>query len=149
VILGVPMPIALMAGYCTFVGAVCLGLIPMAYRALSTLAAAQQQTTIPPDIRRKPNYVAVRLMHEYHLNDAAKLWCDFDQNENGTHESQSWQEALSAAIQRGELKFKPKIPGLTDADERADPRWDTIVTRSALKEYAVSISQDPPFLRGG
>jgi hypothetical protein len=39
VVKGVPVPIAIMAGYCTFVGAVVLTLAPLAYRALSRIAA--------------------------------------------------------------------------------------------------------------
>jgi hypothetical protein len=34
-LIGVPLPIAIMAGYCTLVGAVYLAIAPMAYRAVA------------------------------------------------------------------------------------------------------------------
>jgi hypothetical protein len=48
------------------------------------------------DTRRKPNYIAIRLLHEYHLGDASRPWCDFDPGEHPTYESQSWLDAVLA-----------------------------------------------------
>ena len=53
VVRGVPVPIAIMAGYCTLAGGVVLAMAPVAYRAFSRIAAAP----VPHDaaIPQKPN----------------------------------------------------------------------------------------------
>jgi uncharacterized membrane protein YfcA len=52
VIQGVPLPIALMVGYCTLVGAVYLAMAPLAFRALSN-----STTSIPAEsAKTKPDY---------------------------------------------------------------------------------------------
>jgi hypothetical protein len=53
VVKGVPVPIAIMAGYCTIAGGVVLALSPLAYRTFSRIATA----TIPQDgsATPKPN----------------------------------------------------------------------------------------------
>jgi hypothetical protein len=141
VIQGVPTPIALMVGYCTFVGAVYLAMAPLAFRVLAASGANNAERKLP-----KPNYAAVRLMHEYTLAEASRLWCDLDQNGKSTHESESWSQALRAAVQRGELAFKPKYTAQAGV-EKKNPEWSTVIPRQALKEYAVMIKQDPIFLR--
>jgi hypothetical protein len=64
----VPTPIALMVGYCTFVGAVYLAMAPLAYRALaqSPVLKTEKKKTIP-------NYVAWRHLESYEIRDASKL----------------------------------------------------------------------------
>jgi hypothetical protein len=141
VLIGVPLPIAIMAGYCTFVGAVYLGLAPLMYRVLAQVPVKISSSRKPPP----PNYTAVRLMHEYELIDASKLWCDMHPQVQHTFDSESWFQALRAAIQSKELEFIPKYSG-QDFKERKEPTWDTRVSREALKKYAASINQNPRFL---
>jgi hypothetical protein len=69
---GVPGPILLMAAYCTLVGVVYLAMVPMAYRVLIAVQT-KPQIEAQADMRRKPNYVAIRLLHEYRLADASTL----------------------------------------------------------------------------
>jgi hypothetical protein len=141
VILGVPLPIALMVAYCTLVGAVYLTMAPLAFRVLALSGANKVERK-----SLKPNYAAVRLMHEYALSEASRLWCDIDQHEKATHESESWYQALRAAVQRGELPFKPKITSQAFM-EKKNPEWSTVVTRQGLKDYSAKINHDPIFLR--
>jgi hypothetical protein len=141
VILGVPLPIALMVGYCTLIGAVYLAMAPLAFRVLATSGAVRVEKKF-----LKPNYDAVRLMHEYTLRDASRLWCDIDQNDKATHESESWYQALRAAVQRGEISFKPRITS-QGFSEKKNPEGATINARQALQKYAVKIKKDPIFLR--
>jgi hypothetical protein len=148
VMIGVPGPILLMAGYCTLVGAVYLAMAPLAYRVLSqspanTLAAKGPKRPEPP------NYPAVRLMHQYSLEAAGKLWADVDQNAQGTYDSESWYQVLKGAVQRSELPFEmaePRPRG-TVSREPGKIGYSTIVTRKNLQKFASSINQDPIFLR--
>jgi DNA-binding transcriptional LysR family regulator len=139
---GVPLPIALMVGYCTLVGAVYLAMAPLAYRALAQSPANSPQPKKP----KPPNYAAVRLMHQYTLSEASRLWCDIDQSASPTMESNSWEQALAAAIQRGDLGFIPKYTAQPHLEKRK-PEWSTIIPRSALQEFAAKIGQHPRFLR--
>jgi hypothetical protein len=141
VIQGVPVPIALMVGYCTLVGAIYMAMAPLAFRVLSAASGS-----VPKKDIFKPNYAAVRLMHEYTLKDASHLWCDIDQNGKNTRESEAWYQALTSAIQRGELEFEPKITAHYGRELR-NPEWSTRIPREALKKYAAKINQDPIFLR--
>lgn len=148
VILGVPLPIALMVGYCTLVGAVYLAMAPLAYRALAQ-SPANTRSVKSPKRPEPPNYPAVRLMHQYSLQAAGKLWADVDQNAQSTYDSESWFQVLKGAIQRGELLFESAAPRNRDVvvREQANPGYSTIVTRKNLQKFAVSINQDPTFLR--
>jgi hypothetical protein len=100
VIIGVPMPIALMAGYCTLVGAVYLAMAPLAYRAL-----AQSPANKPGKKKIVPNYVAWRHLESYNIADAAKLWCDIDPLGNGTTDSAAWAEAFKAEVKKETLEW--------------------------------------------
>jgi hypothetical protein len=138
---GIQLPLALMAGFCTLVGAVYLAMAPFAYRALFQVAA------IPKRERKKPNYVAIRLQHKYTLGPASRL--ELDPNTHGTHESQAWYETFVSAIQQGKLRFLPKKPHDRSMieHEKINPSWDTTITREEFKRYAASINENPPFLR--
>lgn len=143
VLIGVPFPIAVMAGFCTFVGAIYLTIAPIAYRVLAKAPAAQARKSEPP------NYAAVRLQHEYELGPASRLWCDVDPNETPTYDSKAWLETFQSAIKTGKLEFVPKdtYPASRIDSERNNPDRNTVVTRDALKKYAKSINQNPKFLR--
>jgi hypothetical protein len=146
---GIPLPLAILAGYCTLVAAVYLAMAPMAYRAL------RQMPIIKPARNDRPNYAAVRLQHQYSLAAASRLWVDLDPKAVATYDSQAWYETFVSAIQGGKLKFKPKKADPSDpisyerriAYEQQYPDLNTTVTREEFKRYAASINQDPAFLR--
>jgi hypothetical protein len=112
VIIGVPTPIALMAGYCTLVGAVYLAMAPLAYRALAQSPANKTEKD-----KITPNYVAWRHLESYEIGHAAKLWCDIDPNSTSTLDTNAWVAAFLAAVKKvhsrliiipaaGRLRFK-------------------------------------------
>jgi hypothetical protein len=70
---GVPLPIVLMVGYCTLVGAVYLTLAPFLYRLVSQ--AGIEEIRQPES---KPHYEAWRHVHELSVRQAAFLWCDVE-----------------------------------------------------------------------
>jgi len=144
---GIPIPLALMAGYCTLVGAVYLAMAPVAFRALRQTVSSRpaQKTVAAPKI----NYTAIRLQHQYTLLAASQLCVGLSPTSSTTnHDSNSWCETFSSAVQQGKLRFEPRW---TESDmikyERANPSVETIVRRDELKRYAASIGQDPIFLR--
>jgi hypothetical protein len=141
---GIPLPLALMAGYCTLVGAVYLAMAPFVYRVLR-----QTPIVTKPGEDNRPNYAAVRLQHQYSLGPASRLWVDLDPGAYATYDSQAWYETFVSAIQQGKLKFQPKFPRISDkiAYEKQHPDLDTTVTREEFKRYAASIGEDPVFLR--
>jgi hypothetical protein len=141
---GIPLPLALMAGYCTLVGAVYLAMAPLAYRVLR-----QTPFVTKPGEDNRPNYAAVRLQHQYSLGPASRLWVDLDPRAFATYDSQAWYETFVSAIQQGKLKFQPKFARYSDkiAYEKQHPDLNTTVTREEFKRYAASIGEDPAFLR--
>jgi len=140
---GVPLPLVLMAAYCTFVGAVYLAMAPAIIKTLSVA-----QTPLPIKGTNKPNYAAVKLIHRFTIGDAARLWCDIDQNAKGTYESVAWQEAFIAAVERGDLDFIPKSEDRRMQEyEKSRPDSSTIISRESLQEFAAANGQNPKFLR--
>jgi hypothetical protein len=140
---GIPLPLALMAGYCTLVGAVYLAMAPLAYRVLR-----QTPTVTKPGEDQRPNYAAVRLQHQYSLDHACRLWVDLDPGAGTTYDSQAWYRTFISAIQQGKLKFVPEDRRSERiALERQNPTRNTKVTREEFKRYAASIGEDPAFLR--
>lgn len=140
---GTPLPLVVMAGFCTLVGAVYLAMAPLVYRALRQMPNATK-----PGEDQKPNYAAVRLQHQYSLDHASRLWVDLDARAGSTYDSQAWYGTFVSAIQQGKLKFVPEDRRSERiALERQKPGRDTKVTREEFKRYAASIGQDPLFLR--
>jgi hypothetical protein len=141
---GIPLPLTLMAAYCTvvcaIVGATCLAMAPLAYRAFTQGAPARKRGAVI-------DFGPFRLQHQYPLGPASRLWVGLNPSANATYESQAWYATLQSAIQQGRLHILPSkaYPDL----ERKDPTWNTIVTRVELKRYAASIGEDPEFLRDG
>jgi hypothetical protein len=128
-ITGVPIPIAIMAAYCTFVGMVYLAIAPAAFRILTRTPTTQ--AALQDD---RPNYEAWKHVDVFTIQQAAHLWCDLDPNRPGTLDTAAWQRALGAAIQKGELKSK--LSGGV-----------TIITRESLKEFGKKHRYDRKFLR--
>jgi hypothetical protein len=140
---GTPLPLVVMAGFCTLVGAVYLAMAPLVYRALR-----QMPIVTKPGEDQRPNYAAVRLQHQFSLDHASRLWVDLDARAGATYDSQAWYGAFVSAIQQGKLKFVPEHrQSERIASERQNPGGDTKVTREEFKRYAASIGQDPLFLR--
>lgn len=61
VIARVPVPILVMAAYCTLAGGVCLSVVPLAYRALSRISVLE------PTIDNKPDIEVWRYKEEFWL----------------------------------------------------------------------------------
>lgn len=141
---GVPLPIALMVGYCTLVGAVYLGMAPLAYRALAQ-SPANASTK-----RRPPNYKACRLASDYSLKDAAHLWCDIDPVDKGTYDTVAWFKILKEKVQDGTFELNShwtKSETRMRDRERRDADLDVRITRASLQAFAKAIGEDPRFLR--
>jgi len=142
VIVGVPMPIALMAGYCTLVGAVYLAMAPLAYRALSHTpanAAPKKKVVIP-------NYAAWRHLDAYEMQDAAKLWSNVDPNSPSTNESVAWFEVFKAKVIKKEFEIVCKNASTKDY-EYSEPHEFTKIKKTSLKKFAADHGYDPIFLR--
>jgi hypothetical protein len=129
VITGIPIPIAIMAGYCTFVGAVYLTMAPAAFRLL-----AKNPTTGAAHKDEPPNYEAWKHVDKFTLPTAAHLWCDIDPDAGDTYDTRAWARAFASAVQRGELKTISVSGGI-------------VVTRAALKDFAKLHKYDKRFLR--
>jgi hypothetical protein len=129
--IGIPLPLAMMAGFCTLVGAVYLAMAPAVYRVLL-------RTGVPPQspVADAPNYEAWRHVDRFTLNQAAHLWCDLDPDRSDTFDTSAWVRAFAAAIRKGQLK-SISVSG------------PLIVTRDALKDFARLNKYDPRFLRDG
>jgi hypothetical protein len=144
-VLGVPLPIALMVGYCTLVGAVYLAMAPLAYRAL-----AQSPANAPNDENKKvvPNYAAWRHLETYEIRHAAKLWCGVDPAQESTLDTNAWTHAFIAAVKKGDLKLDYNSSDRTmQAHEELNPLSDAKITRASLQSFAKTKGYDPIFLR--
>jgi hypothetical protein len=145
---GLPIPLALMAGYCTLVGAVYFAMAPLAYRALVAV-----QVKAPPKVAKNIlapiNLTPIRLQHQYELGAASRLWVGLSPNSsNSTQESSAWYETFVSAIQQNKLDISARhIERRLIEAEKSNPDWTTIVSRKEFQRYAASIGQDPPFLR--
>ena len=77
-ITGVPIPIAVMAGFCTLVGAVYLMMAPAIFQSLVRPLKEQTNTHKPEKI--SPDYKAWGHIQRLTIFQAAHLWCDRDPN---------------------------------------------------------------------
>jgi hypothetical protein len=143
VIIGVPIPIALMAGYCTLVGAVYLAMAPLAYRALANSPAnsSAPRSKIPPDYR------LWRLKQMLTLSQAAHLWNDREPTiVVNTPDVVGIFELLKEAVQSHAMPIVLS-PGSNLQIDTAYPDKSTRVTREHLKQFAKKHGYDPTFLR--
>jgi hypothetical protein len=150
VITGVPIPIAIMAGYCTLIGAVYLTMAPMILRSLMRpieIAAGQENQAKK---KAKPNYAAIRHIEIFTLGAVSRLWVDIDPNEGSNLETRAWLEALEDAVRRKEIPIVSRHKEY-DRDlkvyEIEHPDMDTKVTKAALRQFAKRHKYDPRFLR--
>lgn len=139
---GVSVPLALMGGYCTIVAGIILCAVQLVLAQLNARPS-------PAQAPRKPNYAAWKLVSTLNVSNASRLWCDIEPGHPYTQESAAWSAAILDAIKSGALPIIPK-PHATEemlARERANPGWNTEVTREALKSWALAHGHCPAFLR--
>ena len=155
--LEVPYPLAIMAGYCTFIASACLCVALMVLRKTSTKVEQPVSSTGPDTTnttttaaaRGKPNYAAWKLVSKFSVSDASRLWCDIEPGCPATQESIAWAHAILDAIKRGELTIIPRS-GLSEAmrgPEQVNPSWTTEVGRESLKTWAQANGHAPRFLQ--
>jgi hypothetical protein len=139
---GVSVPLALMGGYCTIVAGIILCVAQLSLTGLNAAApvAAQPQG--------RPNYAAWKLVNKLNVSNASRLWCDIEPGHPYTQESVAWSAAMFDAIKSGVLPIVAKAHATADmiARERANPGWNTEVTRQALKAWAKAHGHRPAFL---
>jgi hypothetical protein len=144
-VLGVPKPIAFMAGFCTLVGAVYLAMAPLVYRVL-----AQSPSNRSPQMKTAPDYKAWSLIKLIRLGDAAHLWCDRDPNvTSDAPEIDTWLNVFKDAVRHRELPVTLGDWADKNAIRQATmfPDGATTVKRSDLIQYAKAKGYDPRFLR--
>jgi hypothetical protein len=139
----VPAPIAIMAGYCTSAAALC------ATAALRTKLAPTPSEA--PVVASGPttHFEAWRLVKKFSVSDASRLWCELEPGSTVTQETIAWARVMLDAISRGELAMVERAGLRKEAieHERNNPSWHTEVTREALTAWAKSHGFDPRFLR--
>jgi hypothetical protein len=143
---GVSVPVALMGGYCTIVAGIILCAVQIVLAHLATLQAERPAAV---QVQRKPNYDAWKLVKTLSVSNASRLWCDIEPGHPYTQESMAWSAAIMDAIKSGALPIIPK-PHATEemtARERANPGWNTEVTREALQAWAKAHGHCPAFLQ--
>ena len=139
---GVSVPLALMGGYCTIVAGIILCVAQLMLTHVNTSPA-------PAHAPRKPNYAAWKLVNKLNVSNASRLWCEIEPGHPYTQESAAWTAALLDAIKSGALPISPKAHATKEmiAQERANPGWNTEVSRDALKTWAKAHGHCPTFLR--
>lgn len=143
IVIGVPLPIAIMAGFCALVGAVYLAMAPLAFKVLTKPQASNPE----PDLA----YDAWRLVPQMAVRDAAYLWVDIEPDNTNfvPPKVSAWIRALTIAIRDGELEFvlqPTEVAGKAEQQKR-NADWSTFVTRTALQEYCKNKNLHPRFLR--
>lgn len=138
---GVSYPIAMMAGYCTLVGSLCL------LAALLSISAPSMEATAAP-VKPSATAAAWKFVNTFSVTDASRLWCNIEPGSLVTQESIAWARAILDAISRGELPIVEKAGRNQESlnRERNNPNWHTEITRSALKSWASSHGYIPNFL---
>jgi hypothetical protein len=112
---------------------------------ISELEAALAQYQKPA-----PDYEAWRHVDRLTLREAAFLWCDLSPGPSMPPNVQAWFNALSSAIQRGELPFEHQPHAFSHTErqlEKKGPTLITVVMRTALQRFARANNHHPIFLR--
>ena len=140
--LGVVYPIAIMAGYSTFVATVCLALI----WSKGPIFEAEQDPQAKASARVSGAWKHVSKLR---VSDAARLWCDVEPGAMLTQEVIAWGCVLVDAIENGELPcIRSEAQHKGSASYSYDkPHWSTEVTRDALKAWARTRGFSPSFLQ--
>jgi hypothetical protein len=144
VVRGVPVPIAIMAGYCTLAGGVVLAMAPVAYRAFSRIAAAP----VPHDAetRQKPNADVWRRLPKFTLGEAACLLADVvPSGKIPDNEAYAWFQTLCAEIQSKQIVFIPSSLEIV-AGGGIPPVESVEISREELQRFAERQNIRPRFL---
>jgi hypothetical protein len=146
VIIGVPKPIAIMAGYCTIVGGVYLTVFPLAYRAFSRIATAPvaQGTSTP----QKPNAAAWQHLPKFTLAQAACLLADVTPvRPIPEGDAQAWFATLDAEIQSKKIAYiRSSYDKNFTFKDGYHPHSDTEIGRAELQCFAERHGIRPRFL---
>lgn len=148
VVRGVPVPIAIMAGYCTIAGAAVLTVAPLAYRAFSRMAAAPA----PHDAAapQKPNATVWQHVPQFSLYQAACLLADVTPayaSSKMEGDVQAWFETLRAEILLKKMAYISSVFDHTRTYKGLyRPNWETEVSREELQRFAERHDIRPRFL---
>jgi hypothetical protein len=153
IIIGVPKPIVIMAGYCTIAGTVVLAMAPLAFQAFSRMAAANvsQDATAP----RKPNAAVWHHLPKFTLYQAACLLADITPASELNFytlegDALAWQDALSAEMQSGQISYIATRSDVKMFEVGQGDFWrpgqDTEIDREELKRFAERHGIRPRFL---
>jgi hypothetical protein len=143
IITGMSAPFVITAGFCTFTGAVYLGMAPMAYRAL------RRMQVIP--LSQKPNHDLWRQVPNLHLLEAACLLADAEPNSGLIETGQPgyvWFRTLCEAIVSKEIEH---VPAPQDQFATSPSGWyqpypGTVISRDSLLAFARKRKIERPFL---
>jgi hypothetical protein len=145
IIIGVPKPIAIMAGYCTIVGGVFLTVFPLAYRAFSRITTSP----VPAAVPQKPNAATWKHVPKFNLSQAACLLADITPVwyiPEGS-DAHAWFHTLRAEIQSKKI---PYISSIHDTQHTLEdgyhPYEGTEISRCELQRFAERHSLRPRFL---
>jgi hypothetical protein len=146
VIIGVPTPIAIMAGYCTLAGGICLALSPLAYRALSRIATSP----VPPDTAapEKPNAATWQHVPKFALYQAACLLADIiPVFRIPKGDAEAWYDTFRAEIRSKEIAYIPSIHDSRKTyPDGYHPDGNTEITRAEFQRFAERHDIRPRFL---
>jgi hypothetical protein len=147
IIIGVPKPIAIMAGYCTIVGGVYLTVFPLAYRAFSRIVAfpVSSDATVP----QKPSAATWQHVPQFTLYQAACLLAEVTPvlGRSLEGDAEAWFVTLCAEIRSKEL---PYIRSIHDKNytfkDGYHPHRDTEISRAEFQRFAERHGIRPRFL---
>jgi hypothetical protein len=146
-IIGVPTPIAIMAGYCTIVGGVYLTVLPLAYRAFSRIATspAPHDAAVP----QKPSAATWQHVPQFTLYQAACLLAEVTPvlGRSLEGDAEAWFVTLCAEIRSKKL---PYIRSIHDHQysfkDGYHPHRDTEISRAEFQRFAERHGIRPRFL---
>jgi hypothetical protein len=146
VVRGVPVPIAIMAGYCTIAGAVVLTMVPLAYRAFSRMGVAP----VPRDAvtSQKPNAAVWQHLPKFSLYQAACLLADVTPVwKIPEGDAQAWYNALRAEIQSRQVAYiHSSVDNQRTWAGAYHPDEGTQISREELQRFAERHGIRPRFL---
>lgn len=151
-IIGLPPPFILMAGFCTLVATVWIGLAPIAYESFTkpAIGPAEKAAT------QKPNYSAWRNRQTVRICEAACLFADLvpSSKNEGRADVLEYLGALIDAATSRDMEFVFRYPEAARSYSKHDLElqyvdMNTRVTLDALRKFAQKRGYNPPFLRDG
>jgi hypothetical protein len=145
-VVGVPTPIAIMAGYCTLAGGVCLALSPLAYRAFSRMATfpAPHDAAVP----QKPSAATWQHVPKFTLGQAACLLADVTPVlKIPEGDAEAWFETLRAEIQSKQITYiRSSFDKNYTFKDGYHPQQHTEISRAEFQRFAERHNIRPRFL---